>query len=262
MKIYISVVSHGHENLIMRLGFLAKLAKYESVVVIVKTNKACGNGDFKEYCHANSMVCLDENHGLGFGANNNFVFGYCLKIGMDVEHDLFCVINPDVMIDEINTQRLLEYVKSKSFDAIAINLYRDISMSVYDNSIRTFPSAYDFVSSFLFKVNKTIIDKSVITDPTVVDWAAGSFILFRSRVYADLSGFDEKYFMYCEDIDICLRLKHLGYSLVYEPSIVAVHLAEHANRHLLSKHFLWHVKSCIRFLTVSCVSNARKDTTA
>lgn len=250
MNIFFSVVSHGHESLIMRLGFLAKLAQYESVAVIVKTNKACSDSNFKAYCCANDIICLDENYGLGFGANNNFVFGYCLENGMDVEHDLFCVINPDVMIDEFNTQRLLGYVKSKSFDAIAINLYRDISMSVYDNSIRTFPSAYDFVSSFLFKANKTIIDKSVIIDPTVVDWAAGSFILFRSRVYADLSGFDEKYFMYCEDIDICYRLSRLNYFLTFVPWVIGVHLAEHANRSILSMHFYWHLKSICRYLYV------------
>lgn len=248
MKIYFSIVSHGHENLVMHLGFLAKLAEYDSVVVIVKSNKPSSNGVFNEYCHANRIVFLDDNYGLGFGANNNLVFRYCLDIGMDVEHDLFCVINPDVVIDETNLQRLLEFVKSNSFDALSINLYRDSSMSVYDNSIRTFPSACDFFSSFLFKVNGTIIDKSVITHPTVIDWAAGSFILFRSTVYFYLSGFDEKFFMYCEDIDICYRLRKLKYSLTFLPFVKGIHLAEHANRNILSKHFYWHLKSVCRYL--------------
>jgi hypothetical protein len=82
-----------------------------------------------------------------------------------------------------------------------------------------------------------------------VDWAAGSFLLFRSGMYTELNGFDTSYFMYCEDIDICWRAKvKVKSPVVYLPHIKALHYAKHANRNVFSKHFYWHVKGVLRFL--------------
>ncbi len=43
-----------------------------------------------------------------------------------------------------------------------------------------------------------------------MEWVAGSFIAFKSSSYRKVQGFDENYFMYCEDIDICYRAKSQG----------------------------------------------------
>jgi len=117
-----------------------------------------------------------------------------------------------------------------------------------DNSIRKFPSLTQFGKSFLGLGNPTIINKNIVSAPTIVDWAAGSFLAFRSSHYAALKGFDEGYFMYCEDVDICYRSMLLGEQVVFFPQIKMQHLAEHANRSIFSKHFYWHVKSALRFL--------------
>ncbi|EOV0841036.1 glycosyltransferase family 2 protein, partial [Cronobacter sakazakii] len=98
-------------------------------------------------------------------------------------------------------------------------------------------------------VNKTIVDKNSITKNTFVDWASGSFLLFTSQLYERLEGFDTKYYMYCEDIDICLRANLIiGAKLTYIPSVRAIHLAAHANRKLFSKNFIWHFSSAMRYL--------------
>ena len=65
------------------------------------------------------------------------------------------------------------------------------------------------MSSFLFQKNKTIIDKFSLNEESFTDWAAGSLLLFSADTYKKLNGFDEKYFMYCEDIDICYRYKKI-----------------------------------------------------
>jgi GT2 family glycosyltransferase len=68
------------------------------------------------------------------------------------------------------------------------------------------------------------------------------------NTYRALKGFDEGYFMYCEDIDICYRAKQLATDILYFQDIKAVHLAQHSNRRVFSKHFFWHLKSIARFL--------------
>lgn len=244
MAIFISVISHGHSNLINELGCLERISKKCNVVI--KSNK---QGDsFSELLDVDNIHWIDSDYGYGFGYNNNIVFEYCLsKLGMTYE-DFFIVLNPDVYIELEEIERLIENMICDEVKISAINLFRDSDKTVYDNSIRRFPNGIDFLSSFLGFGNKTIINKDEIKSRELVDWGAGSFLAFRSNHYKFLGGFDHGYFMYCEDIDICYRSAIIGEKVMYYYDIQAVHFAQHANRKLLSKHFLWHVISTFRFL--------------
>ncbi|EBA4721521.1 glycosyltransferase family 2 protein, partial [Salmonella enterica] len=74
-------------------------------------------------------------------------------------------------------------------------------------------------------------------------------LIFKAEFFSKLNGFNEKYFMYCEDIDICWRANKIyNTSVLYLPQYVGVHLAQFNNRKILSRHFLWHIKSIILFL--------------
>ena len=59
--------------------------------------------------------------------------------------------------------------------------------------------------------------------PQPPDWVSGACILVRRRVLEELDGFDEGFFMYCEDIDLCRRLAAAGHGLAYEPRAVVAH---------------------------------------
>lgn len=244
MTIYISVVSHGHDALIRELSCLSSLCQYFHVVV--KSNLA--NECFDELTMYKNFHWLDEKHYCGFGHNNNIVFDFCkITLGMSKD-DYFIVLNPDVVVTFTELHHLIKLMKQDEVAIAAINLFKNMNNKVYDNSVRHFPSIIQFAKSFLGLGNSSIIDKSTITQPSNVDWAAGSFLAFKVSHYEKLEGFDENYFMYCEDIDICYRSFRLNYQLVFYPQIIALHLAKHANRKLFSKHFYWHVASISRFL--------------
>ncbi|MGE4260520.1 glycosyltransferase family 2 protein [Shewanella sp.] len=244
IKVFIAVVSHGHENLIKDLGCIQELL--DDFTIVVKSNKV--NENFNYFHNFNNFHWINESYGLGFGANNNVVFNYCLEhLGMTL-NDFFLVLNPDVLVDSETIKKLLQAMTSECYQLSAINLYRSYEPIVYDYSVRMFPTLYTFGSSFLGAGNKTIINKDNISVPTVVDWAAGSFLMFRAAHYKNLRGFDENYFMYCEDIDICARSKKLGEAVIYYPDLKALHLAKHANRSIFSKHFYWHLQSALRFV--------------
>ncbi|EJB8540140.1 glycosyltransferase family 2 protein [Vibrio parahaemolyticus] len=246
MSVYISVVSHNHSNLINELGCLRKLAL--EFKVVIKSNTP--DDEFDGFFELDNLYWINNNfqYGLGFGKNNNLVYNYCCsKLDMN-DDDLFIILNPDVLIDLKMIKRIASKMEKDDIDIAAINLYKDSSFSEFDNSIRNFPTLLQFAASFLGFRNRAIIDKGSVNGDCEVDWAAGSFLAFRSGLYKKLRGFDENYFMYCEDIDICYRSSLLGSPVTYFPQIKAVHLAKHANRNVLSKHFIWHVKSVLRFL--------------
>jgi len=246
MNIYISVVSHGHAELIKEINCLPELAKHCQVVV--KCNKPVDSLALNDWCLSNNIHLISESYGIGFGANNNIVYHYC-ETALDMnEDDYFIVLNPDLSISAEQVLLLTQYMQVDNVKFGAINLFKDPEMTLYDNSVRQFPALKDFIKSFIFRVNDCIIDKSQISTPSKVDWTAGSFMAINSGLYKTLDGFDERYFMYCEDIDICYRSSLSGVPVVYYPHVRAVHLAKHANRSFFSRHFIWHLTSAFRFL--------------
>lgn len=254
MKIYISVVSHGHGNIIRELGCLVRLlnAENSSIYIVLKSN--IDNEDFHDFLNYSNFHWINEGYYNGFGHNNNIVYNYCgNNLGM-CSNDLFIVMNPDVDISTKSLFRLKNIFMSERICFGTINLFSDVDYSNHDNSIRRFPKLSNFISSFLGFENKTIICKEDIHEPVYVDWAAGSFLFFSSEHYSKLRGFDENYFMYCEDIDICFRSKSLGIPLKYIPYVHAIHFAQHSNRKLFSRHFYWHLKSAFRFIMSTKIS--------
>ncbi|MGI1939178.1 glycosyltransferase family 2 protein [Shewanella oncorhynchi] len=243
MSVYISVVSHGHGELIKKLACLNELAK--KFIVVVKVNKY--EKGLVSYLKLNNIECIDESYGIGFGHNNNVVYKYCKdKLSMG-EDDHFLVVNPDVIADSDAIDALINLMLADNTLLAGVNLFKDDNYLMPDNSIRNFPSLFQFVKSFLGMRNASI-NKALVKDAKEVDWAAGSFLAFKSSHYGLLKGFDENYFMYCEDIDICFRSNRLGVPVIFYPQIKIIHLAEHANRTILSKHFFWHISSVVRFL--------------
>ncbi|WP_140919900.1 glycosyltransferase [Limnobaculum xujianqingii] len=244
MNVVISVVSHNHFAVIKRLQCLPKLAKLFTVYVIDNVAESGLN----EWCDENKINYLSNKEKYGFGQNNNIVFNHYFQRDLN-DDDWFLVLNPDVSIEPSVISSLINNMTKNTHCFAAINLFKDFNYINHDNSIRHYPSLFDFISSYIFGINKTIIDKNKVTEPIKVDWASGSFMMFRATLFKLLNGFDEKYFMYCEDIDICYRAyKIYGKELIYYPQYQAVHLAAHSNRKLLSKSFIWHVKSIVRFL--------------
>ncbi|WP_238869714.1 glycosyltransferase family 2 protein [Escherichia coli] len=246
MTVFISVVSHGHAEIIKKLDCLASLATIFKVVI--KCNKSGDAELLSEYENCQNIHILNEAYGLGFGKNNNYVFDYCLKhLGMN-ENDYFIVLNPDVKIHLKTLEKLIRIMNIDDSRLASINLYINSEMTIFDNSVRKFPRFIDFVSSFVLKKNNVIYDKKKLSVPVNVEWAAGSFLAFKVSHYALLNGFSDKYFMYCEDIDICYRSHLYNVPVRYYPEVKAIHFAKHANRSIFSKHFWWHVSSIVKFL--------------
>ncbi|WP_017221051.1 glycosyltransferase family 2 protein [Moritella dasanensis] len=256
-KIFISIVSHNHIEIIKKLNCLKQLSNDKSIEIVVKENTRDDNYAYYKSISVN-YINNSDLLGKGFGENNNIIFNYCIdKLNM-MNDDIFIVLNPDVYITEHSLKSLVDKMIFFNDKFVAINLFKDFEEKTYDNSIRKFPSFYSFFSSLVFSKNNTTYNKLDINNRSDVEWGAGSFLAFRTSHYKLLKGFNEKYFMYCEDIDICYRSYIVGHSLVYYPDVKAIHLAKHENRKLCSKHFFWHIKSAMRFIFYKAFNDFKK----
>jgi GT2 family glycosyltransferase len=86
-------------------------------------------------------------------------------------------------------------------------------------------------------------------EPVEADWMLGGFLLLRRAMLDELDGFDEGFFLYGEDIDLCYRAARAGWERWYVPASVVVH--EHqavTDRRLLTRRTLWHWRGIARFV--------------
>lgn len=162
---------------------------------------------------------------LGFGANHNQAFDRCAT-------PWFLVLNPDIRFDRdvlapliaqaapdsgLLTPRILEPGKSEPEQHRAIITPLEILRRRRPDYVR----------------------------PLVPDWIPGLFMLFRSEAYRQVGGFDERFFMYGEDFDICARTRLAGWKLQVAEDLMALHDARRASRTSL-RHLYWHVTSLLK----------------
>ena len=233
-QITISVVSHGQGTLVNEL--LTDLAKYSSrqVEVVLTINveeKLPFGGDHFEF----PLRIVRNNEPRGFGANHNaaFVFRRC---------PYFCVLNPDIRVNSDPFEPLLSFLANPEVGVVA-PLVRSIEGTV-DDSARRMPTPLVIFGKVFNR--KRGPDYRIGREPISPDWVAGMFMLFRSDVYAQMGGFDERYFLYYEDVDLCARMALAGYKIVLDPGVSVIHDARRESHRNFS-YFRRHIASITRF---------------
>ena len=173
----------------------------------------------------------------GFGANHNAAFARCRS-------PYFCVANPDIRLASDPFAGLLRALEDPAA-AVAGPLVRSPSGGVED-SARRFPT----LGSLLGKLAGIGGGPEYAWDrgPIPVDWLAGMFMLFRSEDFRAVRGFDERYFLYYEDVDICRRLRKAGRRALYQPGSEVIHAARRASRRDV-RYLRHHLRSMLRFFT-------------
>jgi GT2 family glycosyltransferase len=176
----------------------------------------------------------------GFGENHNQAF----KLA---NGQFFCVLNPDIRLNDNPFPPLLEGLTDDSVGVVAPMILNDLNL--IEDSARRFPSPG---SIFLKLINK-IFNKPTSSSSSVdqnYDWVGGMFMFFKVDTYREVRGFDQRYFMYYEDVDICARLTNMGRRVLLCQTSRVVHLAQRAS-HRNMRHLLWHLTSMLRFFMSS-----------
>jgi GT2 family glycosyltransferase len=177
-----------------------------------------------------------NEHPRGFGANHNAA----AKLS---KGEFFCVLNPDIRLEADPFPALLALFGAPKL-AVAAPLILGPEGEAED-SARRFPTfAALFRKAFSAAPR---LDYPSPTSATAVDWVAGMFMLFRRSAFEQVGGFDERYFLYYEDADLCRRLRRQGFDVRLEPHARATHFARRQSRRD-ARYLRWHLASMMRFL--------------
>jgi N-acetylglucosaminyl-diphospho-decaprenol L-rhamnosyltransferase len=229
-----SIISHGHANLVEHL--LASLVHFPDAwhvqcVVLTVNLHTLHEREKVERLRTSSkwpftLDVIENANPKGFGANHNAAFLRC-------ETDYFAVINPDIVFTE------------GAPDTSTTVALKECAGCFYPMQVtmdgQRLDSERELVTPCSVFVRQVLRIQRVCATP---DWVNGACMVFRSDVYRSLNGFDERYFMYCEDVDICLRLQTQGFALQALPYRV-IHDTRR-NTLKSGQHFRWHLRSLFR----------------
>jgi hypothetical protein len=178
-----------------------------------------------------------ENAGpKGFAANHNAAFARARA-------PVFCVMNPDLRLAVDPFPPLLAALADRRI-GVAAPLVLGLHGQPED-SARRFPTFASLGRKALGLAPRLEYDTP--SRPFAPDWVAGMFMCLRAETYAFLGGFDERYHLYYEDVDLCRRARARGLEVVVVPEARVTHLARRASRRDW-RHFRWHVASALRYL--------------
>lgn len=172
---------------------------------------------------------VESKENLGFGRANNL--GVNLAKG-----DYVLILNPDTLIPENLFEEIIDFADSKSdLGALGIRLI-DANGRFHPESKRNVPSLRNtfgklfgtlFSSKSANSYYKTEVGEFEVAPAEIL---VGAFMLLRKDVYQKVGGFDSRYFMYGEDIDLSYTLVLNGYTNYYYGAISAIHYKGESTR--------------------------------
>lgn len=232
--------------------FLATLAHATDrpVTVIMADNGSTDGAPEEAVERYPNAKLLRTGGNLGYGtAVNRAVSEYQLT-----SSEFFIVANPDVQWGPHSIDQLLEAASRWPRAGSLGPLIRDPDGTVYP-SARHLPSivrgGMHAVVGPVWKSNPwTAAYRQERTDPSerAVGWLSGSCLLLRGSAYSEIAGFDERYFMYMEDVDLGDRLGKAGWQNVYVPGAEVLHAKGHATGRDPARNLAAHHVSTYTFL--------------
>lgn len=225
----VSVVSHRQVHLVVQL--LSDLDRHCRDVVdkVILTCNLPEQLPFDPFGFGFPVEVLHNAAPMGFGANHNQAFRHC-------ETEWFLVINPDVRLASDVISTLLE----RANDTTGLLAPLELSPSGHPADGPRGPvTPWELIRRQVFKRPPP--------PPAQGGWVKGMFMLLRTQAYRSLTGFDQRYFMYCEDFDLCARLMLYGWTVDHHPDIAVTHAWQresrgtgaHLKHHLASLIAMW-----------------------
>jgi GT2 family glycosyltransferase len=224
LDLSIVTINHHHRGIVEKCieSLIALPDKVAIEVLVIDNTPADGltawlDGRFANVsAHANRVP-------MGYAANAN------LGLRTAVRGRYAMMLNPDVICYPGLLENLVAYMDSHPLAGLAGPKLLNTGGTL-QHSCRRFPTPITLAVRFLRldgifrgKIEHYLMEDWDHDEEAEVDWVTGAIMILRREALADVGGMDESYFMYWEDLDLCLRLWHGGWLVGYVPGAHAEH---------------------------------------
>ncbi|HUR14121.1 MAG TPA: glycosyltransferase family 2 protein [Mycobacteriales bacterium] len=197
---------------------------------------------------ATDVTVLNTGANLGYGRGAN--------IGAEDFHgDWLVIANPDVVWDGGALDELLAAGERWPQAGCVGPAIRTVEGKLYP-SARAFPSLGRGLGHALFgwfwpsnPWTRAYRAEGGRPEEGPTGWLSGSLMLVRREAWEQVGGFDARYFMYCEDMDLCRRLAESGWLNVYAPAAKITHVGGHSTQTVARRMLREHHRALYRYLS-------------
>jgi len=227
-KVSVIIISYNVRSYLAHAIDAILKSDYEELeIIVVDNNSYDGTCEYlkENYDHVSSIHVISNSENVGFGRAVN-------QAGKVATGEYYLILNPDTIIEEgtisvlvnylyknknvgmvgpkiLNADGTLQLACKRSFPTIKVALPKILGLD------RIFPN-----SKWAGKYNLTYLDPGKNAS---VDAISGSCMLTSAETFNRLSGFDEQFFMFGEDLDLCARIWESGQEVHYVPETKIVH---------------------------------------
>lgn len=227
---------------------------FDFEVIVCDNNSSDESLDYLKQAHQKGDITLVEpGANLGYGAGHNFA-------AKEAKGKYILILNTDITVENDTLQKMVDYLDEHKEVGILGPKLMYHNGEVQKSCRRHFHFFDLFIKrTFLRKIwpfkkryEKYIMDEFNHQSTQEVDLITGAFMMMRRELFEDIRGFDERYFMFMEDFDLCRKVQLKDLKVVYYPEAVAVHYHKRLSQGkffelLFNKVSWWHLASAIKY---------------
>lgn len=227
------VLNYRTPDLTIRAVEAALVEMREVAGAITVVDNHSEDGSFEILCQAiqsrgwSRVRVLQSGQNGGYGAGNNFGIRQGLPDG--TRPDFVYILNPDAVPEPGAISTLLEFMEQNARAGFAGSRIHGEDGRYHQTAFR-FPTVFsEFESGAGTGPISKLLRRYIVAIPepdgnTQVDWVAGASLMIRYKTFEQTGGFDERFFLYFEETDLCRRAQLLGWTSHYVPASRVMHI--------------------------------------
>lgn len=203
--------------------------------------------------HSLDIIALNDNNIVIINNKNNFGFGKACNQGASIvkDSDFVLFLNPDMLLFEDTFLNFFDYIEKNDTPAIAVYGIQLVDKKgVIQRNCARLPKLSNFIvrGLGLNKINPHLFKSYTMEnwehDRTMeVDQVMGAFFMIKKDIYDKLDGFDERFFVYYEELDLSKRVKDLGYKTLFISESKAYHKGGGTSENVKAKRLFYNTRS-------------------
>ncbi|RLC39158.1 hypothetical protein DRH27_00460 [Candidatus Falkowbacteria bacterium] len=228
--------------------------KYE--IIVVDNNSGDSIGEIIKWQYP-EIIFIQNKKNIGHGAGNN--------VGIKrAQGKYISITNADTILFKDTFRKLYDYMEvNKNVGMVGpkqLNPDKSIQYSCF-RSYKLFTPLYRRTPIGKFKFAQKDIDRFLMKDYShktekEVSWLLGSFMFCREKALGEVGLFDERYFLYLEDTDLCRRFWNKKWKVVYYPEAEIIH--NHARESAKEKWYKFFRSKTARYHIISWIKYLKK----
>src|SRR3990167_7036409 len=227
MKLAIVILNfNGLDDTLSCLDSVRKLKSDNIFLETIVVDNFSSDGSQEALPKINDIAVVQNQDNLGYAGGNNVGIKYAIRRRADA----ILILNNDTIVDQkliLNFVTVLtqgDLISPKIYFAKGFEFHKSRYASKdLGKVIWSAGGEIDWANVLGKHLGVDDVDRGQFKVRKQITFATGACMLVRRGVFEKIGYFDEKYFLYLEDMDFCVRAKNAGFKIIFEPSAVLWH---------------------------------------